>query len=144
MTSEINFYQVDETIIKSLAPLLLKILDEKRKVLIFCKTSAQIKTIDDSLWSYGRNKFIPHITIADKEFVLERQPILISDKEENANQADYLVFLDLPAVSFANSFSRVFYFFEEQNLAVAKEVATKIKPTNSYKKTDGKWVKFSL
>lgn len=144
MTSEINFYQVDETIIKSLAPLLLKILDENKKVLIFCKNPTQIKAIDDSLWSYGRNKFIPHITIFDKEFVLERQPILISDKEENANKADYLVFLDLPSEGFVQSFSRVFHFFEEQNLAVAKDVAKKIKPTNSYKKTDGKWVKFSL
>lgn len=144
MTSEINFYQVDETIIKSLAPVLIKILEEKKKVLIFCRNQAQIKAIDDSLWSYGRNKFIPHITISDKEFVLERQPILISDKEENANKADYLVFLDLPSESFAKSFSRVFHFFEEQNIAVAKEVAKKIKPTNSYKKTDGKWVKFNL
>lgn len=147
MTSEINFYQVDETIVKSLAPLLLKVLDEKKKALIFCQDQAQIKVIDDSLWSYGRNKFIPHITIFDediaKEFSFERQPILISNKEENTNKADYLVFLDLPSAEFVAKFPRVFYFFEEQNTSVAKDVAKKIKPTNSYKKTDGKWVKFN-
>ena len=144
MSSEINFYQVDETIIKSLAPLLLKILEEKKKVLIFCETQAQIKAIDDSLWSYGRNKFIPHITIYDKDFSLERQPILISDKEENSNKADYLVFLDMPSEAFISKFSRVFYFFEESGLGQAKTVAKKVKPTNSYKKADGKWVKFSV
>ena len=144
MSSEINFYQVDETIIKSLAPLLLKILEEKKKVLIFCESLAQIKAVDDSLWSYGRNKFIPHITIYDKDFSLERQPILISDKEENSNKADYLVFLDMPSEAFISKFSRVFYFFEESGLAQAKAVAKKIKPTNSYKKSEGKWVKFSV
>lgn len=135
MSPEINFYQVDETIIKSLAPLLLKILDEKKKVLIFCRNQAQIKEIDNSLWSYGRNKFIPHITIFDDDFAFERQPILISDKEENTNRADYLVFLDEPKEVFISSFSRVFYFYEQ-----GKMVA-KIKPTNSYKKFDGKWLK---
>lgn len=133
MKPEINFYQVDETIIKSLAPLLLKVLEEKKKALIFCANQAQIKEIDGALWSYGRNKFIPHITIYDKEFSLERQPILISDKEENSNKADYLVFLNEPSEAFISGFSRVFYFFEEG------KNSAKIKPTKSYKKEDGKW-----
>lgn len=136
MKQEINFYQVDETIIKSLAPLLLKVLEEKKKALVFCENAAQIKEIDSSLWSYGRNKFIPHVTNSDhKEFKMERQPILITDKEENLNKADYLVFLSEPSEDFISKFSRVFYFFEEGRCAA------KIKPTKSYKKESGKWVK---
>lgn len=135
MKPEINFYQVDETIIKSLAPLLLKVLEEKKKALVFCATQKQVAEIDAALWSYGRNKFIPHITNSDKDFVLERQPIFITDKEENSNKADYLVFLDEPSDSFIKGFSRVFYFYEEG------KCAAKIKPTKSYKKEDGKWIK---
>lgn len=134
MKSEINFYQVDETITKALAPLLIKVLEENKKALVFCANQAQIKEIDDSLWSYGRNKFIPHITVLDKDFILERQPIFITDKEENANKADYLVFLSEPSEVFVSKFKRVFHFFEGKSSA-------KIKPTNSYKKVDGKWVK---
>jgi DNA polymerase-3 subunit chi len=144
MAAEINFYQADEEIIKSIAPLLIKILDEKKKAFIFCKNHEQIVTLDNSLWSYGRNKFIPHITIFDKEFELERQPILISDKEENANKADYLVFLDMPSNSFLSSFERVFHFFEEQNFAKSEKIAQELKPKNCYKKSDGKWTKFSF
>ena len=144
MTAEINFYQVDETVIKSLAPLLLKVLEEKKKALIFCANQIQIKEIDDALWSYGRNKFIPHATIFDKEFDFTRQPILISNKEENLNKADYLVFLQEPSKSFISSFKRIFYFFEPQNLEVAKNLTKKINPTNSYKKESGKWVKFNI
>ena len=135
MKSEINFYQVDETIIKSLAPLLIKVLEEKKKALVFCANQDQVKEIDASLWSYGRNKFIPHVTISDREFVMERQPILITDKEENSSKADYLVFLSEPSEAFISKFSRVFYFYEEGKFAA------KSKPKNSYKKTDGKWVK---
>ena len=144
MPAEINFYQVDETIIRSLAPLLLKVLDEKKKALVFCENPTQIKEIDGALWTYGRNKFIPHVTIEDKEFVMERQPILITNREENSNKADYLVFLDAPSDTFLQEFARVFYFFEETELENAKKIAKKIKPTNSYKKEDGKWIKSSL
>ena len=86
MSTEINFYQCDETLSRSIAPLLLKVLEEDKKALIFSSDQVRIKEIDDGLWVYGKNKFIPHITIFDKDFVLKRQPILISDKEENSNQ----------------------------------------------------------
>ncbi len=144
MGLEITFYQVDETIIKSLAPLLLKILDEKKKVLIFCNNDNQIKEIDNSLWSYGRNKFIPHVTIFDRDFQMQRQPILISNQEENSNKADYLVFLDQPSENFVNSFQRSFYFFEENNLKTAKKISQTIKPSNCYKKINSKWEKFEI
>jgi DNA polymerase IIIc chi subunit len=135
MATEINFYQFDEELIKSLAPLLLKVLEEKKKVLVFCRDEKKIGEIDNSLWSYGRTKFIPHITNFDKGFSFERQPILISNKEENLNKADYLVFLDEPSEIFISSFSRAFHFYNSE-----KPLA-KIKPKNSYKKEDGKWVK---
>lgn len=135
MKTEINFYQVDETIIKALAPLLIKVLDEKKKAVVFCGSENLVKEMDASLWSYGRNKFIPHITVFDADFDMLRQPILITNKEENLNKADYLVFLDEPSAAFISSFSRVFHFYELGKLN------TKLKPTNSYKKLDGKWVK---
>jgi DNA polymerase IIIc chi subunit len=141
MIPEINFYQVDETIVKSLAPLLLKVLEEKKRALIFCAHENKIKEIDDSLWSYGRNKFIAHATIFDREFSPKRQPILISNKEENSNEADYLVFLDMPSAAFISSFSRAFYFFDEKNSMTAKELSEKLRPKNCYKKAEGKWVK---
>ncbi len=135
MNPEINFYQTDEAVSKSIAPLLIKVLGEEKRVLIFCKNKAQISEIDSALWNYGRYKFIPHATIFDGEFDPKRQPVLISDKEENLNSADFLLFIDQPSEAFISKFSRVFYFFEEgKNLS-------KIKPTNFYKKIGGKWVK---
>lgn len=135
MNPEINFYQTDEAVAKSIAPLLLKVLGEKKRVFIFCQNKAQVSEIDSALWNYGRNKFIPHSTISDREFDPKRQPVFISDKEENLNSADFLLFIDQPSEAFISKFSRVFYFFEEG------KKSAKIKPTNFYKKVDGKWVK---
>ncbi len=144
---EINFYQSDEGTTKSIAPLILKILEENKKVLIFSRDPLRIKEVDDGLWSYGKNKFIPHITISDKNFVLERQPVLITDKEENSNQADYIILLEEVSQNFITGFSRAFYFFDSLTLEKAQKVAAKYRNTakiNAYKKEDAKWVKSSL
>ncbi len=140
MKTEITFYQIDESLVKALAPLLLKMIDEKKKVLIFCSDQSKIQEIDGALWGYGRNKFIPHTTIFDKEFSLRRQPILISNCEENSNEADYLIFLDEVSEAFLSSFSRVFYFFGSEKSSTALDLAKKLKPKNFYEKRDGKWV----
>ena len=135
MKPEINFYQTDEAVSQSIAPLLIKALGENKRVLIFCQNKAQISEIDSALWNYGRSKFIPHATIFDAEFDPKRQPILISDREENQNSADFLLLIDQPSDTFISEFSRVFYFFEEG------KNSSKIKPTNFYKKVSQKWVK---
>ncbi len=135
MKTEINFYEVDESIIKALAPILVKINNEGKKSLIYCANESQIEEIDKSLWSYGRSKFIAHVTINDQDFDFLRQPILITNKEINSNKADYLIFLDEPNKSFLSEFSRAFYFYENHpNIA-------NLKPDNSYKKENGKWLK---
>lgn len=145
--TEINFYQVDDLITKSIAPLLIKVLEEKKKALIFCNNANKLKEIDDSLWTYGKNKFIPHATIADKDlaqFGWQRQVIFLTDKEENINKADYLVLTNESSEDFIGNFSRVFYFYESQDLDEVKTFAKKFKKVNAYKKADGKWVKDSV
>lgn len=137
MSTEINFYEVDESIIKALAPVLIKIVNEGKKALIYCASETQMQEIDKSLWSYGRSKFIAHVTINDQEFDMLRQSILITNRQVNDNSATHLIFLDEPDKSFVEQFSRAFYFYENQpNIA-------NISPNNSYRKENGKWQKIS-
>ena len=96
MNPEINFYEVDDGVVKSMAPLLLKILDEKKRALIFANSQNYLQEIDNALWSYGRSKFIPHALIFDNDFEAKEQPILLTNKLQNTNKADYLIFLDEP------------------------------------------------
>jgi DNA polymerase IIIc chi subunit len=159
---EINLYQYsldqideetkkiksDNGLIKSLAPLLIKIIQDQKKALVFCRDQELIKTIDASLWSYGKNRFIPHITIFDQGFDLIRQPILISNKNENSNKSDFLVIIDEADIDFVKSFNRAFLFFDSLQIEKVKKfisnnqkIFTQIK---SYKKEAGKWQNFNI
>ena len=145
--TEINFYQIDDVITKSLAPLLIKITDEKKKALVYCVDAAKFKEIDDSLWSYGKYKFIAHATLADKDLAevgLARQPIFLINREENINEADYLVLVSEASEAFISKFARVFYFYETQDIVAVKKFAKQFKKVNAYKKVDAKWVKDSF
>jgi len=134
MKQEINFYEVDEDLFKAIGPVVLKILDEQKTAIIFVKDVDKMKKLDEVLWTFGRNKFVPHATISDPDFTPSQQPVLISNLEENTNNADYLIFLDEPEIDFTKQFSRLFYFFENVNQC------QKIKPTKSFKKINGKWL----
>ena len=148
MKQEINFYQVEELTNKEIAPLLIKILDEGKKTFLLCQNQKKLEEINSGLWSYGRNKFIPHILDCDKGFDLKRQPILLSTEEKNLNEAEYLVLLGRSSLNFLKKFPRSFFFCESHNLDSAKEFLSEIKSSisncNSYKKEDGKWIKFNL
>ena len=113
MKKEINFYEVDEGVVKAMGPILIKILDEKKRAIIFIKNLDKIKEIDASLWSYGRSKFIPHVTIFDKDFESTEQPILISNEEKNLNKAHYLIFLDEPTQDFLNNLIPISNVFDQ-------------------------------
>lgn len=153
MISEISFYQCQDTVARSIVPLLLKVLEEDKKVLIIASDKFQIKEIDNNLWNYGKNKFIPHITSSDKDFAKDglkftRQPIIISDQEENLNEADYLVIMGEVSEEFISKFSRAFYFYDILRLEEAKRLAPKYKAIagkfDSYMKENTKWIRNSL
>lgn len=141
MSCETNFYQYDDLLIRSLAPIVIKTLDEKNRLLILCQDEKQVKEIDLDLWSYGRNKFIPHATILDKDIDLKRQPVLITTKEENQNDANYLVFLTKTNNDFVNKFKRAFYFYSESDMQNAENLVKILNPKNTFKKENGKWIK---
>ncbi len=149
---EINFYQIDDVYTKSIAPLLMKAMDEGKKSFIFCSDKARLEEIDKGLWQFSKTKFVPHVT--NKEADIEelsswdRQPILISDEEDNKNSADYLVLIDEPSLDFVGKFNRVFYFYNDEQLLKAKNFAKNFKKDSqkvkSFKKSDGKWASFEL
>ena len=150
--TEINFYQIDDVYAKSIAPLLIKAMDEGKKSFIFCSDEVKLAEIDKVLWQFSKTKFVPHVTNKETDIEeissWERQPILLSDEEDNKNKADYLVLIDEPSSDFIAKFSRVFYFYTDEQIDEAKKFAAKFNEGNSklksYKKLDDKWQEFKL
>lgn len=148
---EINFYQVDDIIYKSIAPLLIKVLDEDKKALIYCQDEKQVEEIDGGLWSFSKTKFIPHGTKNNPpatKLAPEKQPVFITDQLTNSNQAEYLIMLGEVEEKFLKEFGKIFYFFSSGNVADARKLWAKYKKQsftlNFYKKDDSGWVKVDL
>jgi len=139
---EVNFYQIDDLLYKSIAPLLLKILEENKKVLIYSQNEQQIEEIDNGLWSFSKTKFLPHGTKNDK-IDHAKQPIFITDELENHNKANYLIMFGEAEKQFLQQFDKVFYFFGSGDIADARKLWEKYKnqscSLNFYKKDDTGW-----
>jgi DNA polymerase IIIc chi subunit len=135
MNTQIIFYEVEEDLYKSIGLLLYKIWQDGKKTLFFLSDTQQIQDFDAFLWSFARNKFLPHCTILDTQFVLEQQPILLSNLQQNTNNAEVLLFLEPPENSFLANFSRACYFF------MAKQCKSNLSATQHFYKKADKWQK---
>ena len=135
MNTQIIFYEVEEDLYKSIGLLLYKIWQDGKKTLFFLSDTQQIQDFDVFLWSFARNKFLPHCTILDTQFILEQQPILLSNLQQNTNNAEVLLFLEPPENSFLANFSRACYFF------MAKQQKSNLSATQHFYKKAYKWQK---
>ena len=142
---EVNFYHIDNIDYTAIALLATKILDENHKAIIYCTNQEVISKLDSSLWSHGRNKFLPHITIYDKDFNFMRQPIVITNNQENINQSSYLILLNSANKEFLEKFDRLFCFIEKDS-HLEKDIKSCLDNNcqiNSYKKDSNKWIKIN-
>lgn len=141
---EANFYQVEEISSAAIAPLLFKIIEQGKKALIYCPDNETITNLDASLWSFGRNKFLPHVTIFDKDFDFSRQPIVLTNEQDNINQADYLLLLREADKNFIKKFERIFYFYNANDNSKIDQIKNDLEQDSfaikSFKKDGAKWV----
>ena len=91
--SEVRFYHLTRSPLEVTLPNLLeKSLQRGWRVLVQCGVSARIGFLDERLWAARPDSFIPHGIAADKNAA--KQPILLTDSEENLNGANVLMMVD--------------------------------------------------
>lgn len=143
----INFYHCNDILHKSIASVLLKILEENKKALIYCNNQDLINQIDDGLWSFSKTKFIPHGQKKD-DIDIKKQLVFLHNDEENLNNADYLIFLNKVSDDFAKKFDKIFYFFNDLNKEESRSLWKYYKEKNAvlnfYKKEDKNWLKINI
>lgn len=83
---EVSFYKLTALpIIKAAPKLIEKIFFSSQRLVVVAPTEEMVKSLDDGLWVYSSKYFIPHATFQDN--FSEEQPIFITNKLENPNQA---------------------------------------------------------
>lgn len=139
----VDFYHLNASPLERvLASVCEKLLPGGGRLLIVADAGL-IARLDDQLWSYGREAFLPHGT-SDQPGAAE-QPILLSTESEPTNGATNIALADGLWRDEALRFERAFYFFDETTLGGARESWKALKDRGverRYWKQDdrGKWV----
>ena len=88
--SEIRFYHLlTQPLERALPAILNKVLSTGRKAVIRFADDKEAAHFNDHLWVYDPNSFLPHGTAKDGH--RELQPVFLTAKSENPNNADVLV-----------------------------------------------------
>jgi len=90
---EINLYQIQHALFhKTFGNFIIKLCDfEKGGLCIICQDDAQVKKIDDMLWTFAQLSFLPHaayyddvkqgdvpVIITNKQYIKGRVPVYMS------------------------------------------------------------------
>ncbi len=88
--TDIRFYHLERQSLEQILPsLVTKALSNDHRIIIKTADDAQTQHLNNHLWSFDQNSFLPHGT--KKEGHAEHQPVWITSEEENPNNADVLI-----------------------------------------------------
>ncbi|HEV3044988.1 MAG TPA: DNA polymerase III subunit chi [Roseiarcus sp.] len=113
--SEIRFYHLERRKLEDALPALLEqALAEGAKVVVEAPSSALIEALDERLWTYADDSFLPHGLA--REIEPATQPIVLTTGDENPNGAAWRVLvggaLALPALRAAGAPMRLILMFD--------------------------------
>lgn len=109
--TEISFYHLRHTPLeKALPKLMEKIYASKKRAIILAANEQAVEALNQLLWSYSTKTFIPHGSHQDG--FIEEQPIFLTHREENPNDATLLVVTDGRTPTSLKQFERCFDLFD--------------------------------
>ncbi len=96
--TEIGFYHLQATPLERALPKLLERgLAAGFRIVVLAGSGERVDHLDATLWTYDDASFLPHGSRRDGK--PERQPVWLTDSDENPNGADMLVLTDGAASS---------------------------------------------
>ena len=114
----IDFYQLGEMPVESVLPALAaKMREAAAKVLVVSADDAQLARISEALWA-PKGTFLAHGLAGGADDA--RQPILLSNTLQAANDARFLTLADGQWRSGAETFDRVFLLFDNSTIDDAR------------------------
>ncbi len=109
--AQIGFYHlVRQTLEQVLPKLLEKAVASGAKVVVLAGSSERVEFLNDHLWTYGDDTWLPHGSAKDGN--AEHQPIWLTAIEENPNQAALLVACDGAAPRALDQWERCLDLFD--------------------------------
>jgi DNA polymerase-3 subunit chi len=118
--TETLFYHLERRALEDVLPgLIEKTLERGWRALIRCDSAERAEAIDNLLWTYDDQSFVPHAQAGDGDSA--RQPVLITVEEANANAANVLFLVGgaaPPAWNETNDLTRIVLMFDGRDPAM--------------------------
>ena len=107
--TRIDFYQIDsdEAALLFACRLIDKIYHKGHKIHIHTSDKSQSEELDDLLWGFRPDRFIPHVICTENETEEEEVMVKISHDQEPNDHRDILVNLSGSVPEFFSRFARV-------------------------------------
>jgi len=91
--TEIRFYHLQRTTLEAaLPPMLEKTIERGQRAVVIAGSTERVEHLTAHLWTYSERGFLPHGSARDGH--ADRQPIWLTDADENPNGAQVLFLTD--------------------------------------------------
>jgi DNA polymerase-3 subunit chi len=91
--TEVRFYHLQRTTLEAALPQMLeKVLERGQRAVVMLGSEQRVEALASLLWTYRENSFLPHGSARDGR--PDRQPIWLTDQDENPNGAQLLFLSD--------------------------------------------------
>lgn len=108
--TEILFYHLESQPLERVLPVLVeKSLERKWKVVVETASEERAEVIDNLLWTYRDDSFLPHARAGGSEDAV--QPVLITTRPHNPNGAEVRFFVDRAVPQTGEGYQRIVYMF---------------------------------
>lgn len=111
--TRIDFYHLQKNTLEEVLPKLVeKAFGLKQNIKIMVGNEERVEFLNTLLWTYNDESFLPHGSSKDGN--AQDQPIFLSEKDDNPNQAQILFLVDGAEIEpeKATAFLRVLHIFE--------------------------------
>lgn len=118
-TTEVGFYHLTRTPLERALPKLLeKVLEQGGKAVVLASSEDRVEALNAALWTYDDRAWLPHGSARDGH--AERQPIWLSDRDENPNSATFLFLTDGAQSARISDYARAFELFDGRDPAAVE------------------------
>ena len=118
--TNISFYHLlHQPLTSALPKLLEKVHGAGLKAVIKVGSEERMRELDDLLWTYSKNSFLPHGSLKAKS--PDQQPIYLTTEDENPSEATVLVLVDSMESEELGKYDRCLEMFDgtDQDAVVA-------------------------
>ncbi|NQY15461.1 MAG: DNA polymerase III subunit chi [Henriciella sp.] len=122
------FYHLQRTTLeRAVGPLLEKCLERGWRVLAVSADATRRAALDEALWTYDDQSFLPHGQAEAEGLDAAAQPILISSKADNANKASVALLMDGVDLPVDARFERCMVMFDDGDGATRQKAREQFK-----------------